>query len=224
MSTKRILCFGDSLTWGWVPVADGMPTERFAPDVRWTGVLASELGPDYEVIEEGLSARTTNLDEPTDPRLNGSAYLPSCLAGHLPLDLVILMLGTNDTKAYFGRTPLEIALGMSVLVTQVLTSGGGVGTSYPAPQVLVVSPPPVAATPHPWFQLIFDGSQDKSAKLAEVYSAMASFVKVPFFDAGSVISTDGVDGIHFTEQNNAELGRAMADQIRGVLGAAPSGD
>ena len=224
MSTKRILCFGDSLTWGWVPVADGMPTERFAPDVRWTGVLASELGPDYEVIEEGLSARTTNLDDPTDPRLNGSAYLPSCLAGHLPLDLVMLMLGTNDTKAYFGRTPLEIALGMSVLVTQVLTSGGGVGTSYPAPQVLVVSPPPVAAPPHPWFQLIFDGSQDKSAKLAEVYSAMASFVKVPFFDAGSVISTDGVDGIHFTEQNNAELGRAMADQIRGVLGAAPSGD
>ena len=224
MPTKRILCFGDSLTWGWVPVADGMPTERFAPDVRWTGVLAAELGPDYEVIEEGLSARTTNLDDPTDPRLNGAAYLPSCLAGHLPLDLVVLMLGTNDTKAYFGRTPLEIALGMSVLVTQVLTSGGGVGTSYPAPQVLVVSPPPVAATPHPWFQLIFDGSQDKSAKLAEVYSAMASFVKVPFFDAGSVISTDGVDGIHFTEQNNAELGRAMADQIRGILGAAPSGD
>ncbi|ORB30780.1 SGNH/GDSL hydrolase family protein [Mycolicibacterium parafortuitum] len=224
MPTKRILCFGDSLTWGWVPVADGMPTERFAPDVRWTGVLAAELGPDYEVIEEGLSARTTNLDDPTDPRLNGAAYLPSCLAGHLPLDLVVLMLGTNDTKAYFGRTPLEIALGMSVLVTQVLTSGGGVGTSYPAPQALVVSPPPVAATPHPWFQFIFDGSQDKSAKLAEVYSAMASFVKVPFFDAGSVISTDGVDGIHFTEQNNAELGRAMAEQIRGILGAAPSGD
>jgi lysophospholipase L1-like esterase len=73
--------------------------------------------------------------------VNGAAQLPSCLASHLPLDLVILMLGTNDTKAYFRRTPLDIALGMSVLVTQVLTSAGGVGTAYPAPQVLVVARP-----------------------------------------------------------------------------------
>lgn len=213
MTAKRILCFGDSLTWGWIPVADGMPTERFPADTRWTGVLAAELGPDYVVIEEGLSARTTNADDPTDPRLNGSAYLPSCLAGHLPLDLVILMLGTNDTKAYFRRTPLDIALGMSLLVTQVLTSGGGVGTAYPAPQVLVVSPPPLPPMPHPWFQLIFEGSQEKSARLAEVYGALASFAKVPFFDAGSVISTDGVDGLHFTEQNNLDLGRALAEKV-----------
>ncbi|MCP2625853.1 SGNH/GDSL hydrolase family protein [Mycolicibacterium smegmatis] len=214
---KRILCFGDSLTWGWVPVEDGAPTERFAPDVRWTGVLAQQLGADFEVIEEGLSARTTNIDDPTDPRLNGASYLPSCLATHLPLDLVIIMLGTNDTKAYFRRTPLDIALGMSVLVTQVLTSAGGVGTTYPAPKVLVVSPPPLTPTPHPWFQLIFEGGEQKTTELARVYSALASFMKVPFFDAGSVISTDGVDGIHFTEANNRDLGVALAEQVRSLL-------
>jgi lysophospholipase L1-like esterase len=217
MPDKRILCFGDSLTWGWVPVADGMPTERFPREVRWTGVLADQLGAGHVVIEEGLSARTTNLDDPLDPRLNGAAYLPSCLASHLPLDLVILMLGTNDTKAYFDRSPLDIALGMSLLVTQVLTSGGGVGTTYPAPQVLVMAPPPLAPTPHPWFQLIFGGSQEKTAQLAQVYSAMASFVKVPFFDAGSAIATEGVDGVHFTEQNNRDLGVALAEQVRGLL-------
>ncbi len=217
MSDTRILCFGDSLTWGWVPDAEGAPTERFARDQRWTGVLADELGDGYVIIEEGLSARTTTAEDPTDPRLNGSKYLPSSLASHLPLDLVIIMLGTNDTKAYFNRTPLDIALGMSVLVTQVLTSGGGVGTVYPAPKVLVVAPPPLAPLPHPWFQLIFDGGHAKSAALPEVYSAMASFVKVPFFDAGSVISTDGVDGIHFTEQNNRDLGVALAQQVRTVL-------
>ncbi len=75
MPDKRILCFGDSLTWGWVPVADGMPTERFPRDRRWTGVLADQLGDRHVVIEEGLSARTTNIDDPTDPRLNGAAYL-----------------------------------------------------------------------------------------------------------------------------------------------------
>ena len=104
------------------------------------------------VLEEGLSARTTNIDDPTDPRLNGWKILSVVSCSHLPLDLVILMLGTNDTKAYFHRTPLDIALGMSVLVTQVLTSAGGVGTSYPPPQVLVVSPPPLPPMPHPWFR------------------------------------------------------------------------
>ncbi|AQA02817.1 hydrolase [Mycobacterium sp. MS1601] len=218
MSTRRILCFGDSLTWGWIPVEEGVPTERFPRDVRWTGVLADLLGDRYEVIEEGLSARTTTAEDPADPRLNGSQYLPSCLASHLPLDLVILMLGTNDTKANFGRTPFDIATGMGVLATQVLTSAGGVGTSYPAPQVLIVAPPPLGELPHPWFDLVFSGGREKTAELARVYSALASFMKVPFFDAGSVISTDGVDGIHFTEANNRDLGVALAEQVRALLG------
>lgn len=217
MSHKRILCFGDSLTWGWVPVADGMPSERYAPQQRWTGVLADRLGEGYAIIEEGLSARTTSVDDPTDARLNGSTHLPACLASHLPLDLVIIMLGTNDTKAYFRRAPVDIALGMSVLVTQVLTSGGGVGTVYPAPKVLVVAPPPLAPMPHPWFRLVFDGAQDKTAQLADAYEALASFVKVPFFDAGSAITTDGVDGIHFTEENNHDLGIALSEKVRTVL-------
>lgn len=218
MANKRILCFGDSLTWGWIPVAEGVPTSRFPRDVRWTGVLGEQLGDGYEVIEEGLSARTTTADDPADPRLNGSTYLPACLASHLPLDLVILMLGTNDTKVNLGRTPFDIASGMGVLATQVLTSAGGVGTVYPAPQVLIVAPPALADMPHPWFELVFEGGREKSAELSRVYSALASFLKVPFFDAGSVISTDGVDGIHFTEANNHDLGVALAEQVRALLG------
>ncbi|MEO1797934.1 MAG: GDSL-type esterase/lipase family protein, partial [Pseudomonadota bacterium] len=139
MSEKRIMCFGDSLTWGWIPVAEGVPTTRYPAEVRWTGVLKAALGEGTTIIEEGLSARTTMLSDPTDPRLDGSAYLPSALASHLPLDLVILMLGTNDTKAYFHRTPFEIAAGMSKLVGQVLGSAGGVGTVYPAPEVLIIA-------------------------------------------------------------------------------------
>jgi len=217
MTHNRVLCYGDSLTWGWIPVADGMPTERYPWHLRWTGVLAAELGDDYTIIEDGLSARTTSLDDPADPRLNGAAYLPSCLAAHLPLDLVVIMLGTNDTKAYFRRTPLEIGLGMGLLVTQVLTSAGGVGTAYPAPKVLVVAPPPLGVMPHPWFRLLFDGGHEKSGQLAEVYSALASFVKVPFFDAGSVVSTDGVDGLHLTEDNNRDLGAALSEHVRAAL-------
>jgi lysophospholipase L1-like esterase len=217
MTVKTVLCFGDSLTWGWIPTAEGTPTQRYSSTTRWTGVLAGQLGDDYRVIEEGLSARTTNADDPTDPRLNGAAYLPAALASHLPLDLVVLMLGTNDTKVNLGRTPFDIATGMSILVAQVLTSAGGIGTTYPAPQVLVVAPPALGEMANPWFQMVFEGGQEKSAALADAYAAMASFFKVAFFDAGSVISTDGVDGIHFTEENNRDLGLALAEQVRLLL-------
>lgn len=217
MADKRILCFGDSLTWGWIPVDEGVPTTRFDPDVRWTGVLANELGDGWTVVEEGLSARTTNIDDPTDPRLNGAAYLPACLASHLPLDLVVIMLGTNDTKAYFHRSVLDIANGMGVLASTVLSAAGGVGTSYPAPQVLIVAPPPLAPMPHPWFRLIFDGAAQKTTDLPAAYEALASFLKVPFFDAGTVVSTDGVDGIHFTAANNHDLGVALSAKVRELL-------
>lgn len=217
MSEKRIMCFGDSLTWGWVPVVEGVPTTRYPADVRWTGVVQRDLGEDYIVIEEGLSARTTSLDDPTDPRLNGSAYLPSALASHLPLDLVVLMLGTNDTKAYFHRTPFEIAAGMSKLVGQVLGSAGGVGTVYPAPQVLIIAPPPLTPMPHPYFQALFGGAHEKTSELGKLYGALADFMKVHFLDAGSVISTDGVDGIHFTIENNLDLGTVVAQRIRQII-------
>lgn len=217
--TKRILCFGDSLTWGWVAVPEGAPTSRFPYPERWTGAMAAKLGRDYEIIEEGLTARTTSIDDPVDPRLNGSAYLPTALASHLPLDLVILMLGTNDTKSRYRRAPFEIAVGMSKLVGQVRTSGGGVGTIYPAPKALIVSPPPLAELPHPWFQAMFEGGREKTIELAKQYRSLAAFMKIDFFDAGSVISTDGVDGIHFDAKNNADLGIALAEKVVEILAA-----
>ena len=106
---------------------------------------------------------------------------------------------------------------MSVLVGQVLGSAGGVGTVYPAPQVLVVSPPALGEMPDPWFQMIFDGGRAKSEQLAEAYRALCAFLKVPFFAAGSVIGTDGSDGVHFTEGNNRDLGTALADEVRRIL-------
>jgi lysophospholipase L1-like esterase len=214
---KSIMCYGDSLTWGWIPVSEGSPTYRYPFSQRWPGAMASCLGDGYHIIEEGLSARTTSLDDPNDPRLNGSAYLPSALASHLPLDLVITMLGTNDTKSYFRRTPYEIANGMAKLVGQILTSAGGVGTPYPAPKVLVVSPPPLTPMPHAFFQGMFEGGHTKTAELASQYRSMADFMKVEYLNAADFVSTDGVDGIHFTSQNNADLGRAIAEKVKLML-------
>lgn len=179
--------------------------------------MKKELGDGYDVIEEGLSARTTSADDPNDIRLNGSQYLPTAIASHLPLDLVIIMLGTNDTKPYFNRTPYEITYGMAKLVGQVLTGGGGIGTPYAAPACLVVAPPPLAPIPHPFFQGMFGGGHEKTGQLAKQYRDMADFMKVDFLNAGDVIATGGCDGIHFTAENNLELGKAIAVKVRGIM-------
>ena len=217
MGERRILCFGDSLTWGWVPRSPPVPTERYGARVRWPGVLAEQLGPGRTVVEEALSGRTTTADDPTDPRLNASRYLPAALASHLPLDVVVILLGSNDTKAYLRRTPLDIAVGASVLLGQVAASAGGVGTSYPAPAALLVCPPPVGETPDPWFGAVFDGSREKGLALPPLYRAAAANAGAAYLDAGAVITTDGVDGVHLTEENNADLGAAVAAEVRALL-------
>ncbi|GAN81823.1 SGNH/GDSL hydrolase family protein [Acidocella aminolytica] len=217
-TAKRILCFGDSLTWGWVPVPDGVPSTRYPYAQRWTGAMAAALGADYEIIEEGLNGRTTAVADPVDPRLDGSAYLPSALASHMPLDLTIIMLGTNDAKRLYNRSAYEIAVGMQKLVLQVRGSAGGVGTAYPAPKVLVVAPPPLVPSCVPWFTHMMDGGQEKSAALAQLYKDMAAFMKAEFFDAGRVTQTGGIDGIHLTAANNAALGQALAGKVKEILG------
>ncbi len=214
---KRIMCFGDSLTWGWVPKVEAVPTERYPYEHRWTGAMALNLGDEYEVVEEGLSSRTTDLNDPVDPRMDGSAYLPSALASHLPLDLVIVMLGTNDTKSFYHRSPYEIATGASKLLVQIAQSAGGVGTAYPAPKALLMAPPALVPMPNGWFRGMFEGGHEKSKMLAEHYRDLATFFGVDFLNAGDHIVTDGVDGIHLTAESNVTLGHAVADKVRTIL-------
>jgi len=215
--TSRIMCFGDSLTWGWIPTCDGPPTQRYKKADRWPGVLQSSLGEGYEIIEEGLSGRTTQLDDPIDPRLNGSAYLPAAIASHLPLDMVIIMLGTNDSKYLFRRSAFETAAGMAKLIDQVYRSAGGVGTDYPAPKPFLLAPPPLGKLAHPWTEAHFEGGHQKTIEMASHYAALADWLGIGFLDAGTVISTDGVDGIHFTVQNNRDLGQAVSAEVRPLL-------
>src|SRR3989338_4272861 len=113
-NTKKIICYGDSNTWGCIPDS----VERYSVGVRWTGLLQKMLGEDYEVIEEGLNGRTTVLDDPQVERIgkNGKTYLLPCLESQNPLDMVVVMLGTNDTKAKFNRTPQQIAEGLEELI------------------------------------------------------------------------------------------------------------
>ena len=214
----RILVFGDSLTWGWTPMDPITPTVRHPEADRWTTAMIEALGDGHDVVVDGLSGRTTNIDDPNDDKLNGAEVLPAALAAHEPLDLVIILLGTNDTKAYLDRTPFEIGLGAGELINIVHESPGWDWTDYPTPEVLLISPPPLAEEIDPLAAEAFAGGLEKSRALPAVYEAIADAAGEHFFDAGSVVSTDGVDGIHFTADTNATLGAAVADEVRRVLG------
>lgn len=214
---KRVFVFGDSLTWGWTPVAPIVPTTRHPHADRWTTVLGENLGDGYELVVDGLSGRTTNIDDPNDPKLNGADYLPAALAAHEPLDLVIILLGTNDTKTYLNRTPFEIGLGAGELINMVQKSPGWDWTDYPSPPVLLISPPPLGETIDPLAAPIFVDGLAKSQALPGVYKAIAEAAGESFFDAGSVVSTDGVDGIHFSAETNRTLGAAVARKVKTLL-------
>src|SRR5437867_8271019 len=112
---RSVLCYGDSNTWGCVPLDGPEPPRRFAPDERWPGVLRRELGDGWWVVEEGLSGRTTVWDDGLEPFRNGRAFLLPTLLSHQPLDVVVVMLGTNDLKRRFGVSAREIAEGAGLL-------------------------------------------------------------------------------------------------------------
>ncbi len=214
----RVMAFGDSITWGWKPVEQGVPSDRFAASVRWPGAMLVALGQGYEVVEEGLNARTTDVADPTLPMitgagLDGSAYLPAALASHEPLDVVVIMLGTNDLKAQFNRTPERIAEGADKLVQIVKNIHGGVGTTYQSPKVLLVAPAPLGGN-MVFFKEPFAGGLAKSQQLGKAYAAIAAKEGIGFLDAGAVIKTDGVDGLHLSGDAEQALGKAIAAKVR----------
>jgi lysophospholipase L1-like esterase len=219
---KRIMIYGDSNSWGWIPVAEGFPSSRYAEDKRWPGILRAQLGDGYEVVDEALSGRTTNLDDPTvlnvvGAGLNGAEYLSAALASHLPLDLVIIMLGTNDLKAMYDRSPFGIALGAGELIDIVQSIEGGVGTEYPNPRVLLLAPPPLGTLSPEVFEELFDGGVEKSQQLGVTFDHIAQAAGVEFLDLSKVTSTDGVDGIHFTEEGQRKIGMAVADKVKAIF-------
>ncbi len=201
---KDILAFGDSLTWGADPASGGR--HPFAS--RWPTTLAAALQ-DARVTAEGLGGRTTVFDDPTGPTLrSGARDLPTALGAHQPLDLVIIMLGTNDLKPFLCGTALGATAGMRRLVQIVRT--------YPyktmPPQILVVAPPPCTGTPAQ------SRSIEESRRIAPMYRDLATETGCAFFDAGSIMSASEIDGVHLTAEDTARLGTALAPEVVRLIG------
>jgi len=208
---KTILCFGDSNTWGWNP----NDMSRFPPDQRWPGILQSGLGQTYKVIEEGLPGRTTVREDPFYESKNGKIYLIPCLYSHSPIDLVILMLGSNDLKSYFSLNAFEIAMGAGALVTIISQCEHGPFNS--APQVLLVAPPQI--DPHPGSDLdtLFAGGKEKSRMIGQYFSKVAIDKNCYFLDAGTITKPSPVDGVHLDVEGHRKLGMALLLKVQDIF-------
>ena len=206
---KTIVCFGDSNTWGYHPATK----ERYGRDERWTGVLRNTLGAEYLVIEEGLNGRTTVWDDSIEEYKNGKDYLIPCLVTHKPLDLVIIMLGTNDLKKRFSLAASDIAKGAGLLVTMAQRTDTGPGAR--APKLLLLAPPPVAKLTE--FAEMFEGAEEKSRKLGKYYRQIAEELGCAFLDTSEVIVSSDVDGIHFDVDQHRKLGEKVAEIVRKIL-------
>jgi len=215
---KTILCFGDSNTWGFDPVSmTGSPYPlRHAADVRWTGVLARELGAGFRVIEEGQNGRTTVHEDPVMGSRRGLDYLVPCLESHKPVDLVVLMLGTNDLKRTFNLTPCDIAGGAGVLARVVLQSESGPAAR--APRLLLVCPPATGdMSGVPDLEERFAGAHERSRRLPGYYQALAGLLGCAFLNSQEVVAPSAVDGLHLDAPEHAKLGLAVAASVRSMF-------
>ena len=211
----RVLCFGDSNTHG-IP-GDDPEYVRLGPDVRWTGRLQRLLGQGYDVVEEGLSGRTTDVDYVDRPHCNGRTAFPATLMSHDPLDVVVVMLGSNDLKTCFERSATTIADALHGYVDDVATYGTDRRGRPPA--LLLLSPilldDSVTAFADPTGNGFDARSLEASRGLAEQVERVAVERGGLFADAASVARAGG-DGLHLTLDSHEPLAQLIADVIRNV--------
>ena len=209
---KTVLAFGDSLTWGAIPGSD----ERHVFEDRWPNVLERELGAGARVIENGLNGRTTVHEDRFSPHRNGAEHLPGLLEAHTPLDLVIIMLGTNDLNFCYGGRAFEAMLGMDRLVEIVRHHPYARGMAPPA--VLLVAPPHLReAESEPDYDEYFGAAISESKKLHGLYERVADERRCICADAASFAQASVIDGCHLDAANTRAIGTGLAPVVRTLL-------
>jgi len=198
---RNILCFGDSNTWGYVPGTG----ERFDNETRWTALTSQMLNNEFTLYEAGLSGRTVNSDDPERAYRNGAKLLNLYLESCRPLDLVIIMLGTNDLKASLENSMETIKNHAKQLCQQVLDFDY---SPYKAPQLMLVAPVPFAETAELDEEFVL--TLAASRQIAPAYYRLAQELNVKFLDAGRVIKASQVDGIHWDADGHRDFAHHLA--------------
>ncbi|MDJ0820889.1 MAG: SGNH/GDSL hydrolase family protein [Paracoccaceae bacterium] len=204
-----IVCYGDSNTHGTMPMTEAGVSVRLPPGDRWPDVMAAGLGHMHEVISEGLPGRTTVHDDHVEGGArNGIAVLPAILHSHKPIDLLILMLGTNDLKNRFAVTAYEIgrALERMVLATRA---------EDVVSDILIVCPAPVRELG--CLSDVFAGAEARQTGLPGFVQAVAERQGCGFVAAGAHAHVSDQDGVHWEADQHRLFGQVMADIVRARL-------
>lgn len=214
ITVRHILVYADSLSWGIIPETRA----RLPFDRRWPGVMEIALnagGADVRVIEDCLNGRTTVWDDPFKPGRNGLAGLAQRIEIHSPLALVVLMLGTNDFQSMHAHNVWHASQGIAALITAIRHAP--VEPGMPIPPVLIVAPPP-PRTPKGAIAPKFAGAERRSAGLATAYAEVCREHGCQFFDAGTVVATSDIDGVHLDGAAHTVLGQTLAGIVPLLLG------
>ncbi|MEK7642057.1 MAG: GDSL-type esterase/lipase family protein [Patescibacteria group bacterium] len=204
-SAKTILCYGDSNTWGNVPRSD----MRYPRDVRWPGKLQIILGDDYEVISEGLCGRTLVAENPKKPHRTGITHLQAIFESADPIDLAIIMLGSNDVKKSYQLTPAQIAEHLSQTIDKIRS----LGDLEKAPQILVVCPPPVIVPKTGDLDERMVAGIEAFKTLPALFKGIAEKYKCGFIDAGEHVSSSDIDGYHLDGEAHIKLAEIIGAWI-----------
>lgn len=205
-----LMTYGDSNTHGTPPIIDRARYERFGPGVRWPTVTQAALGPAWELAEEGLPGRTAQFDDPVmGAHMNGRIGLRIALQTHGPIDVLTLMLGTNDAKARFSTTQEQIASGIAGLLD--VATHDEYQTRHGGFKILLICPPPVLEQGP--IKAEFFGARARSLALPPLYRALADNYGCGYLDAGEVIAVSPIDGVHYDEAAHQTLGQAVAKAV-----------
>lgn len=200
----KILCYGDSNTWGYLPGSGGKrhPTEKI-----WPSLLQERLGDDYLVINEGLNSRTANIDDPDKPGRNGLTSLAGIINKHKRVDMVILFLGTNDLKSKFNRTPEDIAKGAEQLIEKAkeLTDG--------KTEILLLCPP-IVNEKIKSTQEKYSGAEAKSKALPALYESIAKKYKIKYLNLQDSVQPSEKDGYHLDEGGHEEIAKVLFNIVQ----------
>ncbi len=215
---KHIVCFGDSNTHGYCAIPEDCADhgDRFNEEERWTCLLQKALGEDCLVIEEGLSGRTTVFQDPLHENMSGLDVIYSCLMSHEPVDLLIIMLGTNDTKERFGSNAACIAIGLERLVMKaksVLAWRDG------RPNILIIAPPHIGEGLYlvPEGEAMGAGCPQKARELARYFRTVADSQQCAFLDAEGIAEFNRRDCMHLSRKGHRQLAEKLAELVPTLL-------
>jgi len=221
--TRKILCYGDSNTWGVIPRWEitSLPSERYDKKTRWTQVMAADLGQEWELIEEGLGGRTTMYQIPGEDYRRGDWYLTPCLLSHRPLDCIVLMLGSNDLQPRMHEQPFtreQMYAGPRRLLELILAQPQ-CGAGNQPPKILLLAPTPLKLpqVPPRVPGAIDETSVHLSHEFASVYEEIAKEYGCGFLDAGLFACPDDSDGAHFTKESHVRLGHGVAAAVKSMV-------